>query len=60
VRLGFESLLMVCLPTSDGCWGLVEVYSEHGRFGEDDAELAARFAARTGELLERLDLPAGR
>jgi hypothetical protein len=59
-KLGFESLLMVCLPTSDGCWGLVEVYSEHSRFGEEDAELAARFAARTGELLERLDLPAGR
>jgi len=59
-RLGFESLLMVCLPTSDGCWGLVEVYSEHGRFGEEDAELAARFAARTGELLESLNLPAGR
>ena len=55
-KLGFESLLMVCLPTSDGCWGLVEVYSEHGRFGEEDAELAARLAARTGELLERLDL----
>jgi hypothetical protein len=59
-RLGFESLLMVCLPARDGCWGLVEGYSEHGRFGEEDAELAARFAARTGELLERLDLPAGR
>jgi len=59
-KLGFESLLMVCLPTSEGCWGLVEVYSEHGRFGEQDADLAARFAVRTGELLERLDLPAGR
>ena len=21
-KLGFESLLMVCLPTSDACWGL--------------------------------------
>jgi GAF domain len=59
-ELGFESLLMVCLPTSDGCWGLVEVYSEHGRFGEQDADLAARFAARTGELLERLDVRAER
>jgi GAF domain-containing protein len=59
-KLGFESLLMVCLPARDGCWGLVEVYSAHGRFGEQDAELAARFAAHTGELLERLDLPAGR
>jgi GAF domain-containing protein len=59
-KLGFESLLMVCLPTSDGCWGLVEVYSEHGRFGEEDAELVARFSAYTGRLLERMDLPAGR
>jgi hypothetical protein len=59
-KLGFESLLMVCLPTSGGCWGLVEVYSAHGSFGEEDAELAARFATHTGELLERLDLPAGR
>jgi GAF domain len=59
-KLGFESLLMVCLPTSAGCWGLVEVYSAHGGFDEQDAELAARFAVRTGELLERLDLPARR
>jgi GAF domain-containing protein len=59
-KLGFESLLMVCLPTSDGCWGLVEVYLEHGRFGEEDAELVARFSAYTGRLLERMDLPAGR
>jgi GAF domain-containing protein len=59
-KLGFESLLMVCLPTSDGCWGLVEVYSEHGRFGEEDAELVARFSAYTGRLLERMDPPAGR
>jgi GAF domain-containing protein len=59
-KLGFESLLMVCLTTSDGCWGLVEVYSEHGRFGEEDAELVARFSAYTGRLLERMDPPAGR
>jgi GAF domain-containing protein len=59
-KLGFESLLMVCLPTSDGCWGLVEVYSEDGRFTEEHAELATRFAAHTGELLERLDLPESR
>lgn len=59
-KLGFESLLMVCLPANGDCWGLVEVYSEHGRFGAEDARLAARFAARTGELLERLDLPATR
>lgn len=56
-KLGFQSLLMVCLPTRAGCWGLVEVYSEDGRFDERHAELAARFAARTGELLERLEPP---
>jgi hypothetical protein len=59
-ELGFESLLMVCLPAGGGCWGLVEVFTEHGRFGADDAELVTRLAARTGELLERLDLPATR
>lgn len=59
-RLGFESLLMVCLPTQRGCWGLVEVYSERGRFGEEQAELAERLAAHTGRLLERLDPPESR
>jgi hypothetical protein len=54
-KLGFESLLMVCLPTSDSCWGLLELYNEHGRFDEERAELAARYAVRVGELLERLE-----
>ena len=57
-KLGFESLLMVCLPTSDSCWGLLELYNEHGPFNEEQAELAARYAARVGELLERLEPPA--
>ena len=56
-KLGFESLLMVCLPTSDACWGLLELYNEHGRFDEERAELAARYAVRVGELLERLEPP---
>ena len=30
-KLGFESLLMVCLPTSNSCWGLVELYAEPGQ-----------------------------
>jgi transcriptional regulator with GAF, ATPase, and Fis domain len=59
-KLGFESLLMVCLPTSGGCWGLVEVYEEHGRFDEERARVAARFAARTGSLLELLEPPGSR
>ena len=59
-KLGFESLLMVCLPTSDSCWGLVELYAEHGRFNAERAELAARFAHRVGELLERLEPPETR
>src|SRR5204863_6171884 len=33
-ELGFESLLMVCLPTAEGCWGLVEVYAEDTRFDQ--------------------------
>jgi GAF domain-containing protein len=56
-KLGFESLLMVCLPSSDSCWGLVELYAEHGHFNPERAELAARFAARVGSLLERLESP---
>jgi transcriptional regulator with GAF, ATPase, and Fis domain len=59
-KLGFQSLLMVSLPTADGCWGLVEVYEESGRFDEERARLAARFAARTGSLLELLEPPASR
>jgi GAF domain-containing protein len=56
-KLGFESLLMVCLPSSDSCWGLVELYAEHGHFNPERAELATRFAARVGSLLERLESP---
>jgi transcriptional regulator with GAF, ATPase, and Fis domain len=54
-KLGFESLLMVCLPTSDACWGLLELYAERGRFDAERAEHAARYATRVGELLERLE-----
>ena len=56
-KLGFESLLMVCLPTSDACWGLLELYNEQGRFDAERAELATRYAVRVGELLERLEPP---
>ena len=56
-KLGFESLLMVCLPTSDSCWGLLELYAERGHFDAERAELAARYAVRVGELLERLEPP---
>ena len=56
-KLGFESLLMVCLPTSDACWGLLELYAVHGHFDTERAELAARFAVRVGTLLERLEPP---
>jgi hypothetical protein len=59
-ELGFESLLMVCLPSKGACWGLVEVYSEHGRFDETQAELASRLAAEAGSLLERLEPPETR
>ena len=58
--LGFESLLMVCLPANGGCWGLVEVYREHGVFDEHQAGLAARLAKETGSLLERFDPPEPR
>ena len=59
-QLGFESLLMVCLPSSGLCWGLVEVYNDHGSFDERQAELASRLAVETGALLERLESPRAR
>jgi transcriptional regulator with GAF, ATPase, and Fis domain len=59
-QLGFESLLMVSLPASGACWGLVEVYNEQGSFDERQAELATRLAVETGSLLERLEPPETR
>lgn len=53
-KLGFESLLMVCLPARDGCWGLVEVYNDRGSFDQRDADLADRLAREVGALLDRL------
>lgn len=53
-RLGFDSLLMVCLPAAGGCWGLVEVYAEASRFDEDQARLAEQVAAIAGRRLEQL------
>jgi GAF domain-containing protein len=57
-KLGFESLLMVCLPALGGCWGLVEVYADGQSFGEQHAALAEKIAAVTGRRLDHLD-PAG-
>jgi transcriptional regulator with GAF, ATPase, and Fis domain len=54
-KLGFESLLMVCLPAGESCWGLVEVYNEQGRFDAGHAELADRLAREVGTLLDRLE-----
>ncbi len=53
-KLGFESLLMVCLPSGGECWGLLEVYADKGRFDEGQAELARRLAGLAGERLEQL------
>jgi GAF domain-containing protein len=54
-RLGFDSLLMVCLPSGGQCWGLVEVYAEVDRFDEGQAELARRLARLAGERLAQLE-----
>jgi transcriptional regulator with GAF, ATPase, and Fis domain len=59
-QLGFESLLMVCLPSGGACWGLVEVYNDRGPFDEQRAELASRLAVETGTLLERFEPPEAR
>jgi len=58
-KLGFESLLMVCLPTTTGCWGLVEAYADEKLFNESDAAAAEKIAVVAGEQLDRLD-PASR
>jgi len=54
-KLGYESLLMVCLPTATGCWGLVEAYADEKLFSENDAATAEKIAVVTGEQLDRLD-----
>jgi GAF domain-containing protein len=54
-RLGFDSLLMVPLPSSGHCWGLVEVYADGRRFDEASGSLAERVAAYAGTLLEPLE-----
>lgn len=54
-KLGFESLLMVCLPAGEACWGLVEVYLDEGRFDERQAELAMRVADQAGRRLKQLE-----
>jgi transcriptional regulator with GAF, ATPase, and Fis domain len=59
-QLGFESLLMVCLPSGGACWGLVEVYNDEGPFDQQRAELASRLAVETGVLLERFEPPETR
>lgn len=56
-KLGFESLLMVCLPSGGACWGLVEVYTEKGGFRDDQPELVQRLAVLVGERLEQLERP---
>ena len=56
-KLGFESLLMVCLPSGGACWGLVEVFTEKGRFEAGQPELVQRLAKVAGERLEQLERP---
>lgn len=55
-KLGFDSLLMVCLPSEGQCWGLVEVYAQVDRFDDGDAEVARRLARLAGERLAQLDV----
>jgi GAF domain-containing protein len=52
-KLGFESLLMVCMPSGGSCWGLVEVYGEGIRFDDGQAGIANSIALEAGRQLER-------
>ena len=53
-KLGFESLLMVCLPSGGDCWGLVEVYAEGRSFDDGQAGVANDIAAHAGRRLEQI------
>jgi GAF domain-containing protein len=54
-KLGFESLLMVCLPSKGTCWGLVEIYGESGaRFDEGQGRIAKDIAVQAGLQLEQI------
>lgn len=53
-KLGFESLLMVCMPSQGTCWGLVEVYGEGRRFDDHEAGIANEIANAAGRELERV------
>jgi GAF domain-containing protein len=60
-RLGFESMLMLPLPSMGRCWGLVEIYANDGRrFSKDDANLAEQVVVHAGRLLEQLEHQAAR
>ena len=52
---GFESLLMVCLPSGESCWGLVEIYANGKAFDEEQGAVAGEIAALTGRRLERIE-----
>ena len=52
-ELGFQSLLMVCLPSGGSCWGLVEIYGESKSFDDGQAMIAAEIAVEAGRQLER-------
>lgn len=54
-KLGFESLLMVCMPSQGSCWGLVEVYGEGRRFDDRAAGIADEIATAAGRELERVN-----
>jgi GAF domain-containing protein len=57
-KLGFESLLMVCMPSGGSCWGLVEVYGEGIRFDDGQAGIANSIAFEAGRQLERFAKPS--
>jgi GAF domain len=54
-KLGFESLLMMCLPAGGSVWGLIEVYGNGSRFDDTQVAVAERVAVRAGELLAELE-----
>jgi GAF domain-containing protein len=54
-QLGFGSLLMVCLPAGQSCWGLVEVYAAGKAFDPGQASVAEEIATLAGRQLETIE-----
>lgn len=59
-ELQLDSLLMLCLRSATGAWGLAEVYVNGRQFGDQDVAIAQPLAEAFGDQLAYLPAPASR